>query len=285
VFLSLSVTTYNRKKLSSFCINSINQHTPRKEYELIVVDNGSTDGTVKMLQKFKRQGIIDKLVLKNRNSLGGAINRAWGLSNPKAAWLLAISNDHFCTKGWYENFKAVITSELKPEYLLAVERMPGHGDFVPRKTRNGGSYLVRKRRWRTGFPFGGGLAIKRAIVFKHRIKYPEPIFYARKGSLTAVVCKRAFQMGLRFAALGKPAIMAQDNGFNDPEFKAYYDKRFGITQTDPDAVRRRRKLALLRKRGYIPDPDNYYKGVDYTLGSHSRKALTEYKKQLQKAKE
>ena len=60
MFASISITSLNRKKLTNFCIKTIRGRTPRKEYELIVVDNGSTDGAVQMLQKYKAEGVIDK---------------------------------------------------------------------------------------------------------------------------------------------------------------------------------------------------------------------------------
>lgn len=285
MLLSLSVTTYNRKRLSEFCIRSIHERTfPREEYELVVIDNGSTDGTIEMLQKYKRKGVINKLVLHHTNSLGASINRAWKISNSKAVWLLAISNDHFCMHGWFENFKRVIASEIRPEYLLAVRRMPSYKDFIPAKTKNGGVYLIAKRKWKFGYPFGGGLAIKRQLAFKHKIKYPESLFHYRKGSVTSAVCRRSHDLKLRFAALGKPCVLAQDSGFNDPEYKSYYDKRFGIAKTDSDTARRKRKLALLRRRGYMPDPDSYYEGADYAIGAYSRKALITYVEDQKKIK-
>ena len=50
-FASISVTSYNRKELTKYCINSIIKNTPKKNFELIVVDNQSTDGTINMLKK------------------------------------------------------------------------------------------------------------------------------------------------------------------------------------------------------------------------------------------
>ena len=280
MFLTISVTTFNRKKLSEFCIKTIHERTPRKEHELIVVDNGSTDGTVKMLEEYRRKGYIDKLILNHFNSLGMAINDAWKASSRKANWLIALANDHFCMEGWFENFKQVVRSEFKPDYILAVYRMPAFTHWTPRKTENGGSYLVRKKRWKFGYPFGGGLAIKKACVQAYDFRYNEMKFGSQRGSITAVFCRRVHAKGLRCMALGKPCILAQDGEFNNPAFKDYYETRFGTNIKGKDHERRKRKLALLQKRGYMPNPDLYYEGVDYDITPQTRKALEAYKKNL-----
>ena len=275
MFASISVTTYNRKDLSKYCIDTIHKYTPRREYELIVVDNGSTDGTVPMLEEFKARGIIDKLVVKHPNSLGKAINDAWKLADQKADWLIVFSNDLFCMKGWFENLKLIIKSEFKPEYIFACLRMPGFMNMIPFKARNGGSYTIKKGRWKSGYPFGGGLVIKHGLVKKHKIRFGEIAFTYYRKSIYSILCRGLHRLGLRFVALGKPCILMHDCDFADPKYKAYYEGRFGVHEVnmDDDHARRVLKLDRLQKRGYTTNPDAYYEGSDYTIGPYYRNAL------------
>lgn len=275
MYASISVTTYNRKDLSAFCIKTIHERTPRKEHELIVVDNGSTDGTVKMLQKYKAKGIIDKLVLGHPNSLGAAINSAWAIASPKAAWLIVFSNDLFCMEGWFENLKLVIESELKPDYVFACLRMPGFMNMIPHKTSNGGCYTVKKGPWKFGWPFGGGLTIKKALVKKHNIHFVRSPFTHRRVSIYGIICRRLYALKLRFVALGKPCILMHDCDFANPKNRAYYEKRFGLhlKPKGNDYERRARKWAALQKRSYTTNPDAYYEGSGYEIGPHYRNAL------------
>jgi len=289
MYASISVTTYNRKTLTNFCIKTIHERTPRDEYELIVVDNGSTDGTVEMLKAYKTSGIIDKLLLKHPNSLGLAINDAWANASPKADWLIVFSNDLFCMEGWFENLKLVIESELKPDYLFACLRMPGFKSMIPHKTLNGGCYTIKKGVWKLGHPFGGGLAIKKSLVKLHNIQFQTIPFSPRRISIYSAVCRRLYRLKLKFVALGKPCILMHDCDFANPKYKGYYQRRFGIPKAKKhkeiyrsvrgeEANRRLRKWTRLLKMGYITNPEEYYEGSGYEIGPYYRKALEALRK-------
>jgi GT2 family glycosyltransferase len=46
---SIVIVTYNHLEYTKLCIGSIRLFTRRDSYELVIVDNGSTDGTVEWL--------------------------------------------------------------------------------------------------------------------------------------------------------------------------------------------------------------------------------------------
>lgn len=273
VFASISVTTFNRKKLSKFCIETIRDRTPRSEYELIVVDNGSTDGTVSMLKKFKVDGVINKLVLNHPNSLGMAINDAWKISSPKAQWLIVLSNDMFCMEGWLENLKLIIQSNLRPGYVFCALRMPGFRKRVPHRTKNGGSFVVKQGRWKLGYPFGGGLAVRRQTVFKHNIRFIEKRLIFLRRSIYTGVCRVLHKLKLRCVELGKPCLLFQDSEFNNPAYSAYYKARFGIdsSRRSRKIIDKARKLELLRKNNYTKNPEAYYEGSGYRVSKYYRR--------------
>jgi len=51
-FVSIIVVNFNRKNWLKICLNSLKTlNYPKNQYEVIVVDNGSTDGSVKFLKK------------------------------------------------------------------------------------------------------------------------------------------------------------------------------------------------------------------------------------------
>ena len=51
--LSVVVCTYNRCQLLKTCLDSlVNQTLPHSEYEIIVIDNNSTDDTQKFVQEY-----------------------------------------------------------------------------------------------------------------------------------------------------------------------------------------------------------------------------------------
>lgn len=76
------------------CIESIREHTGLP-YELIVVDNGSTDGTLEYLQE---QGDV-KLVANSEN-VGAPFARNQGLQIAKGEYIVFFDNDIVATKDW-----------------------------------------------------------------------------------------------------------------------------------------------------------------------------------------
>ena len=87
--LSISIVSYNTKDLLSRCLRSIYQHTRGIKFEVIVVDNASSDGTVPALrQKFTKVKLI-----RNRINLfyTGANNQALKMARGK--YFLILNSD------------------------------------------------------------------------------------------------------------------------------------------------------------------------------------------------
>jgi len=274
MFLSISITSFNRKELTEYCIKSLKKTTLRDEYELIVVDNHSTDGAIDMLKRYEDKNDIDKLILNPENyHLGKATNQAIKVADLSARWLLMIPNDCFFMGNWLRNFK-LVSSDLKLSYLHCIY-MQYHmsGKILSRvevKTKHGGTYmkLVRskntsrrdKKRYakvlEKGWEYGAGIAIKKEIVDKFRIRLVEKPFSKDFVGPIPVLNKRLFELDLKVVKLGKPCILSQNSGFLNPEYREYYKTTFGkrgITK----------RLKLYEKHGHIKDPEQYYKGTDY----------------------
>ena len=95
--------TYNRLSYTKRTLRAF-WDTISYPYYLVVVDNASTDGTVDYLQKLKKRGKIDKLILNPDNYYpGAAANMGWqyGLEEyPTATHLMRLDNDMHLEKGW-----------------------------------------------------------------------------------------------------------------------------------------------------------------------------------------
>jgi GT2 family glycosyltransferase len=89
--LSISIVSYNVRKLLDECLRSIAAHTTGIRYQVIVVDNGSTDGTVEML----RREHPSAQVIANRANIGFAAAQNMGLRAGKGRYLYALDSDTY----------------------------------------------------------------------------------------------------------------------------------------------------------------------------------------------
>jgi len=82
-------------------LQSIRKHT--QDYELIVIDNGSTDGTIAYLETQP-----DVIVHANNENLGFAKGCNQGIELSKGENILFLNNDTIVTEHWLENMLTVL---------------------------------------------------------------------------------------------------------------------------------------------------------------------------------
>ena len=84
--LTISIVSYNTKSLLKDCLNSVYKNTKGINYEIIVVDNNSNDGSAGMVEKEFPQVIL----IRNKENVGfaKANNQAFSLSRGKYFLLL-----------------------------------------------------------------------------------------------------------------------------------------------------------------------------------------------------
>ena len=95
IFFSIIITTYNSSKYILRTIKSLERQT-YKNYEIIVVDDFSTDNTIQLL-KLKK---LKKLkIIKNSNNFGGpGLGRNKGLEEANGDWIIFLDADDFWKK-------------------------------------------------------------------------------------------------------------------------------------------------------------------------------------------
>lgn len=92
--LSIIIVSFNTKQITKNCIESIFKSLNDSQllFEIIVVDNGSTDGTVEMLKKYQIKNSTIKLIINKRNlGFGRGNNRAVNITN--SDYLLFLNSD------------------------------------------------------------------------------------------------------------------------------------------------------------------------------------------------
>lgn len=87
--LSVIILSFNTKKLLEDCLTSVFQHTSGLEFEVIVVDNASSDGSAEMTEKkFPQVKLI-----KNKQNLGFARGNNQALRQAKGEVIMLLNSD------------------------------------------------------------------------------------------------------------------------------------------------------------------------------------------------
>jgi len=95
------IPAYNEAKLLPRTLEAVQQHAADLSYEIIVVDNGSTDSTLMIARKFGATVLCDK-----SRKIGGLRNL--GAAHASGDVLVFIDADVLLTKEWAEEFGSLV---------------------------------------------------------------------------------------------------------------------------------------------------------------------------------
>lgn len=98
---SIIIPVFNNLKLTQQCINSIIEHTDLQSYEIIVIDNYSTDGSSSYLRELHIQDQITLISNSTNRGFAKACNQ--GAKAAQNELLLFLNNDTIVTRNWLNN--------------------------------------------------------------------------------------------------------------------------------------------------------------------------------------
>ena len=93
---SIIIPVFNKLELTRQCLTTLASLTTMPEYEVIVVDNASTDGTAEFLAELGG----DVQVISNPENYGFAVACNQGANAARGEFLLFLNNDTIPTDGW-----------------------------------------------------------------------------------------------------------------------------------------------------------------------------------------
>ncbi len=106
--VSIIIASYNNFMLLRNCLNSLENCTHGINYEVIIIDNNSDEGTVSYLRSLKKANYT---IIFNKENLGFAKANNQGMKIAVGDYLVLLNNDTEVTNNWLDELIAVAESD------------------------------------------------------------------------------------------------------------------------------------------------------------------------------
>lgn len=158
--VSVVMLVRDRKEYHQRTLDSLHRWPAGRPFELVMVDNGSTDGSTELLREAALQGRASRVVLvaENQGSSGG-FNLGFHFSDPRSRYLMKLDSD-ICmlSAGWLE--RALAAFEGNRDVGLVSLRQRNHVMMhCMRFARRGASRLAPMLSW----PCGSAMVLNRSV--------------------------------------------------------------------------------------------------------------------------
>ncbi|MFB5269092.1 glycosyltransferase family 2 protein [Paenibacillus enshidis] len=107
MLISIVILTRNQLALTQACLESIRCHT-REPYELVLVDNGSTDGTLDYLRSQPDVNLIE-----NGENKGFARGCNQGFERSSGDYIMFLNNDTVVTENWMTHLLRALNDDSR----------------------------------------------------------------------------------------------------------------------------------------------------------------------------
>lgn len=113
--ISILVLAYNNlEKYTKKCVDCVLKYTMGIDYELVLVDNGSSDGT---FEYFKAVPYRKKKIVRITENKGAAYGSFTGMLNMCGQYIVCIPNDVYVTSNWLSNMLKCAESDERIGFI------------------------------------------------------------------------------------------------------------------------------------------------------------------------
>ncbi|WP_392887974.1 glycosyltransferase family 2 protein [Eubacterium limosum] len=170
IMISVVVPVYNLEKYIGKCLDSILKQK-YDDYEIIVINDGSTDGSQKIIDQYKLKFSKEKfssIILEN----GGAARcRNFGIDKCKGRYIAFVDGDDFIDEDYFEVFVKYI-KKYSPDVLVSGNRMVDENDRVISTTKVV-RYQEEEKNGKPGMFTAWGKLFKSDFLKRAGCKFPE----------------------------------------------------------------------------------------------------------------
>jgi GT2 family glycosyltransferase len=138
--VTVVIPTFNKVELTAACLSSLVDNTPDDLYEVVIVDNASSDGTRDLLGSLG--GDIRLILNATNEGFGPACNKGAALAHGE--FICFLNNDTVVQPGWLESLVAALDQDAR---LAAVQPLLLYPDG---RVNSAGDLVFRNQAWNYG---------------------------------------------------------------------------------------------------------------------------------------
>ncbi len=121
------VVNWNRRDLLKECLQSLNQQQVNQPFEVVVVDNGSDDGSPEMvLRDWQQNPLVQVVLLRNSENRGFCAANNQGFAASDSEFIALLNNDAEAEPGWLAALASAF--EGRPDVGMAASKILVHED-------------------------------------------------------------------------------------------------------------------------------------------------------------
>jgi len=114
-YISAVILTFNSIKFVKPCLDSLYNQSGDTSFEAIVVDNGSSDGTVEFIRKNYPRVIL----ISNKANMGSSAGRNQGIALSRGKWVLSLDCDVILEKDFLSRMSGFVSSAADDTGMIA----------------------------------------------------------------------------------------------------------------------------------------------------------------------
>lgn len=227
--VSIIILNWNQKKLLNDCLKSV-LNTDYPEVEIIVSDNGSTDGSVELV----KEKFPNVVLIENNANLGFCTGNNVAIKQAKGDIIVLLNNDTWVDKDWVKELvKAsndsnvgIIGCKLLFAGTSIIQSLGYHSNLLGHHENINLLRVDNQKEVEhvadVDYVSGAALAIKRSVI--NEIGLFDPMFYAYFEDVD--LCYRAKEAGYRVIVAPKAVV----HHFGSVSWTDYSFKRVFLTE-------------------------------------------------------
>jgi len=180
--VSVVIATYNKKDYLRKCLTSLMSQTHKPD-ELILVDNGSTDGTAEMIKK----RFPDVKLISLPWNLGLCKGYNIGFKNARCEYVMILDDDSILPKNWIKTILADFKKEPKTTGVITSSQKQKIGNQK-------GYEIIGKEGGYVHTFLGGGSIFKKEVLDKVGYFYEDYYRYAQEPDLSARIINAGYRI-------------------------------------------------------------------------------------------